>query len=146
MKGFTLVEVVVVSALILLISLTAFQTADIVNTRENEERMRSCLLDMRAALDRFHQANLRFPLNFNELLTGTDPIRGSFFLRRFPINPLLREPKWEIASRTSLDGSYNHWEVITAPGDGMSDATPIVDVRCPPEAGTGLNAIEYKNW
>jgi hypothetical protein len=126
--------------------MTAFETADIVNTRTKEERLRQCLLDMRSALDRFHQVNLRFPDNFDELLNGTDPIRGSFFLRRFPINPLLKEPKWEIASRTSLDGSYYFWEVITASNQNMSDSTPIVDVRCPDEAGVGLNRIEYKNW
>jgi general secretion pathway protein G len=145
-NGFTLVEVIIVTALILLISLTAFQTAEIVNTREKEERMRHALLEMRAAMDKFHQDQLRFPNTFDELLTTVVPGKGGFYLRRLPLNPMFGESRWEIASRTSIDGSYNHWEEITASSQGMSDGAPILDVRCPPAAGTGLNGIEYQNW
>lgn len=152
MRGFSLVEVVIVSALILLVSLTAFQTAEIVNTREKEERMRQALLEMRLALDKFHQDQLRFPRSFDELLTTSVPDKGGFYLRRLPLNPLLGEVKWEIASRTSLDGSYDHWEEITTSADSISIvapeiiAPPIVDVRCPTAAGEGLNGIPYDEW
>ena len=144
--GFTLVEVIIVSALILLISLTAFQTADIVNTREKEERMRSCLLEMRAAMDRFHQNNLRFPVSIDELLTTVDPEKNSFYLRRFPINPMLGVTKWDIASKTSIDGIGETWEEISNSSMGMSDASPIVDIRCSATVGIGLNGIEYRHW
>lgn len=146
MKGFTLIEVVVVTALILLISLTAFQTADIVNTREREERMRNSLLEMRSAMDRFHQNNLRYPVSIDELLTGVDPDKGSFYLRRFPLNPFLGESKWEIATRTSIAGTGDVWEEISLSSMGMSDGAPIVDIRCSSTVGIGLNGIEYKNW
>ncbi|MFZ5953045.1 MAG: type II secretion system protein [Candidatus Rifleibacteriota bacterium] len=146
MRGFTLVEVVIVSALILLVSLTAFKTAEIVSVREKEDRLRLSLLEMRSAMDKFHQDQLRFPLDLNELLNTAVPLKGGFYLRRLPLNPLFGTVKWEIASRTSLDGSYDHWEEITLPSQKMSDNTPIVDIRCPDAAGEGLNGILYRNW
>ncbi|GAB4272849.1 MAG: hypothetical protein Kow0029_11980 [Candidatus Rifleibacteriota bacterium] len=151
-RGFTLVEVIIVSALILLLSLTAFQTADIVNTREKEERLRISLLEMRAAIDRFQQNDHdgdnehRFPLTINELLTNKDPNTGGFYLRRLPLNPFLGETKWDIASKTTLDGSSDHWEEISNPMQGMSDNTPIVDIRCSSTVGISLNGTPYKNW
>ena len=145
-KAFTLVEVVVVTALILVVSLAGFQTAEIVSQRNKEEQLKKALLEMRAALDKYHQDKLQFPNTFNDLLTEK-PAEGGFYLRRFPINPMLAEVKWEIASKTSLTGIDDKW--IEATNKDVSIlGGPIVDVRCPPltTGGTGLNGIAYENW
>jgi general secretion pathway protein G len=145
-QGFSLVEVVVVSGLVLMISLVAFQTAEIVTQREKEDRLRSALLEMRAALDAFHQDQIRFPDTITELLTTPRP-GGGFYLRRLPLNPL-NQPfpavKWEISGRTSREGTTDVWVEITDPAPTIG--LPIVDIRCPAAAGTGLNGLPYFQW
>ena len=111
---------------------------------------------MRTAIDRFQQYSHtifdlappsapRFPLSLEEMLTKPDP-HGGFFLRRPVMNPLFSAFRWEIASRTSLDGSLDNWHEISSPNQGMPDNSPIVDIRCPAGSGTGLNGIPYQNW
>lgn len=143
-KGFTLLEVVVASALILILSYAAFQTADIVTQREKEEQLRITLLEMRSALDQFHQENLRFPDSIHELLTAPRSL-GAFYLRRFPLNPILASTAWEIASQTSLTGLTDYWLKIYTADSSIPDGQ-VIDIRCPPEAGTGLNGIPYEQW
>ncbi len=142
-SAFTLVEVVIVTGLILLFSLVTFQTADIINQRKNEDRMRENLLEMRGALDKYHQDNLSFPNTMSALLT-TPMAGGGFYLRRFPLNPMFNETKWEVSAKTSLTGTGDIWVEITDPTTTITG--PIVDIRCPPSAGTGLNGIAYELW
>jgi len=143
-NGFTLLEVVIASALVLVLSYAAFQTADIVDQREKEEQLRVSLQEMRAALDQFHQENLRFPDSIQELLTAPRSL-GAFYLRRFPLNPMFASTTWEIASQTSLTESEDFWLKIYSADTSLPDG-PIIDIRCPPEAGTGLNGIPYHHW
>lgn len=147
-NGFTLVEVVVVSALILLASLVAFHTADIVSQREKEERLRYALLEMRAALDKFFEDSYqnpaipagqipRFPKSFDEMLLTKRPVAGgSFYLRRLPLNPMLKSTTWHLVIATITD-------------DITSEQVPVItDVRCPDTVipPDGLNGIPYKDW
>lgn len=150
-SGFTLVEVVVVSALILLVSLVGFQTADIVAQREKEERLRYALLEMRAAMDLFHQEQLRFPYSFNELINTPRPVNGSnygYYLRRLPLNPIFATTRWEISSKTSRAGVTDVWVPITLPTAiiGAFPGEPIVDVRCPEPGYTSLRGDPYTVW
>jgi hypothetical protein len=105
--------------------------------------MRQNLLEMRSALDKYHQNNLSFPNSINDLLTTAMP-NGGFYLRRFPLNPMFNETRWEISAKTSLDGTGDVWVEITVPTTTITG--PIVDIRCPPSAGTGLNGLSYENW
>ncbi|PKL41866.1 MAG: hypothetical protein CVV41_17010 [Candidatus Riflebacteria bacterium HGW-Riflebacteria-1] len=147
-RAFTLVEVVVVSALILLASLVAFHTAEIVSQREKEERLRYALLDMRAALDIFFQDSHqnpaisagqipRFPKTIDEMLLTKRPVPGgSFYLRRLPLNPMLKNTNWHLVIATITD-------------DITSELVPVItDVRCPDTVTPpdGLNGIPYKDW
>lgn len=143
-KGFTLLEVVIASTLILVISYSAFQTAEVVSQREKEEQLRSSLLEMRSALDQFHQDNLRFPDTFIELLEAPRPL-GAFYLRRFPLNPMFATITWEIASQTSINGENDSWLEISTAAATINGGS-IIDVRCPASAGTGLNGIPYQHW
>lgn len=130
--------------MILVLSFAAFQTADIVSQREKEEQLRITLLEMRGALDQFHQENLRFPDSIHELLTAPRSL-GAFYLRRFPLNPMLASTVWEIASQTTLTGSSDYWLKIFSADTSIPNG-PVIDIRCPPEAGTGLNGIPYEQW
>jgi len=155
-KGFTLVEVVVVTALILLVSLVGIQTADLVSQREKEERLRYSLLEMRAAMDLYFQENRgEFPDSISKL---TDTVRKGgrgFYLRRFPINPIVgnsAEPcVWEIASSTkrlyaSAAEEDAHWKRINTSTATLSPVAPILDIRCPDPGYTALDLTRYSNW
>lgn len=153
--AFTLVEVIVVTALILLISLVGIQTADVVSQREKEERLRYSLLEMRAAMDLYFQEHLKFPDSISKL---TDTVRNSgrgFYLRRFPINPIVgnsAEPfVWEIASSTkrsyaSIAEENAHWKRITTSTTTLSPVAPILDIRCPDPGYTALDGTMYSKW
>ena len=161
-RGFTLVEVVIVSALILLGSLVAFHTAEVVSQREKEERLRFALLEMRAALDSFFQDSFqnpavpvgekpRFPKTIVELLTTKRPVPyGSFYLRRLPLNSMLASKRWQLIGN---NGATEELKTINDETELFADVSMnIVDVRCPaPEAGdsypaNGLNGIPYNEW
>jgi len=154
-SGFTLVEVVVVTALILLVSLVGIQTADLVSQREKEERLRYSLLEMRAAMDLYFQEQLKFPDSISKL---TDTVRNGgrgFYLRRFPINPIIcnsAEPcVWEIASSTKRDYSSiaeedAHWKRINTSTATLSPVAPILDIRCPDPGYTALDLRRYSDW
>lgn len=143
-KGFTLLEVIIASTLLLVVSYSTFQTAEVVSQREKEEQLRSSLLEMRSALDQFHQDNLRFPDTFIELLEAPRPL-GAFYLRRLPFNPMFATISWEIASQTSINGENDYWLPIST-ATAVINGGSIIDVRCPASAGTGLNGIPYQNW
>lgn len=150
-SGFTLVEVIVVSALILLVSLLGFQTADVVSQREKEDRLRSSLLEMRLAMDQYHQDHLKFPDSIQQLIDTPRVFKSTTYgryLRRFPLNPLDANfppaRRWEVSGKTSLAGTTDVWTEITDPAATIG--MPIVDIRCPPDAGTGLNGIPYQSW
>ncbi len=147
LSGFTLVEVVVVTALILLVSLVGIQTADVVSQREKEERLRFALLEMRAAMDLFHQDQLRFPNSFDELLTTQRLVNGAnygYYLRRLPLNPIFATVRWEVSSKTSRTGAADVWVEITNPTTTIG--APIVDVRSPDPAFTSLRGDQYSKW
>jgi len=138
-KGFTLVEVVVVTALILLVSLVGIQTADVVSQREKEERLRYSLLEMRSALDLYFQDRLTFPATITELLTQPRLLNGSnygFYLRRIPLNPFFNSEHWTYATGT--------FDVNGTP------KTVVVDVFCPSQGNTAMDqAIDnsfYTEW
>lgn len=143
-KGFTLLEVVVASTLLLVIMYSTFQVADVVAQREKEEQLRSSLFEMRCALDQFHQDNLRCPDSFNELLQAPRPL-GAFYLRRLPLNPMFASVTWEIASLTTVNGADDYWLEISSPATVIPGG-PIIDVRCPAAAGSGLNGVPYQYW
>lgn len=157
-SAFTLIEVVIVTALILLFSVVAFETASVINQREKEGRLKQALIEMRGAIDAFQQdhfsqPNQGLPDTFSTLVTTPTP-EGGFYLRRFSINPMFRDdpitPKheqftWEISDKTTLAGTGDTWREITSSSTSTVGGF-IIDVRCPPSAGTGLNGIPYKDW
>lgn len=152
-SGFSLIELVVVSALILLVSLVGVQTADLVSQREKEDRLRYSLLEMRAALDLYHQEKTIFPTSFNDLL-NTKRFDGSYgyYLRRMPINPLFGTVKWEIASQTqrnyaNITEEQAHWQALTDPSVTILPVpAPIVDIRSPDPGYNSIRGDSYLQW
>jgi general secretion pathway protein G len=144
MRGFTLVEVVVCTALILLFSLMVVPMVDLTAQREREEDLRRALLEMRGALDVYHQHTGALPGSMGALIT-TMRTGGGFYLRRLPLNALIASRAWQIASSTSLTETVTYWHTIHTAADELPDGTGILDIRSP-AIGTGINGIPYKDW
>ena len=152
-RGFTLLEIVIVTALMMVLALVAIPVTDVISQREKEERLRQTLLEMRVALDRYSEARSKaqqFPLYPATIgsLTETQMASGGYFLRGFPINPILATSAWQIVGTNST-------RVVTDETMGLPDNLMIMDIRCPLEfpefpigvpVGTGINGIGYSDW
>ncbi|MFZ2956645.1 MAG: prepilin-type N-terminal cleavage/methylation domain-containing protein [Candidatus Ozemobacteraceae bacterium] len=167
-EGFTLVEVLVVTALVLILSVVTIPMLETTDQRQKEERFREVLPELRSALEAFHQDFDRYPASLGVLITTPRPVRrgstqvSGFYLRRLPLNPLTASYTWQIASRTSdtpandvwwpplILSQTPSWQAIaldtTISNAAPAVAAPIVDIRCPPGVGVALNNLPYERW
>lgn len=154
-SGFSLVELLVATSIIVILSLAAVSIGDLVNQRDREVRLRQTLLDMRSAIDRYRTKNNgTLPTTMGILLTATDT-EGLPFLRRFPDNPVAPTPGpyWQIASITYAVATQTKWFPTTPPPAPylLSTTTTlagggIADIRCSEGIGSGLNGYGYESW
>lgn len=119
--GFTLVELLVVMAILaLLLSIAVpkyFQSLD----RAKEATLRTDLRVMREAIDRYHADTGRLPEALQQLAQGR-------YLRDVPVDPITEQ--------------VDSWVPVPHP-DG---ATPgVYDVRSG-APGTALDGTEYRSW
>ncbi len=151
--GVSLVELVSVTAVILVLASITLPVANTLVKREKELELRRALREIRGALDRFQADTLRFPgirtlhLNaINEegypeelewLVEGVDigDAAGTRikYLRRIPRDPITGKREWR--TRSSRDG----------PEALFSDDVNIFDVRSLSDK-VGLNGVPYEEW
>lgn len=152
--GVTLVELVSVTAVILVLAGVAMPVAGKMVKRQKEIELRQALREIRTAIDRFQQDTERFPgmrgpsgvINatneegypekLEHLYEGVDvglPKLKIKYLRRLPRDPMTGKAEW--ATRSSRD----------EPTAMFSDGINIFDVRSKSPA-TGLNGIPYAKW
>ena len=127
-RGFTLIELIVVMAIVaLLVSIAAPRYfLSVENARE--QSLRTSLRVMRDAIDQFHADKGRFPQSLQEL---TD----SRYLREIPPDPF-----------TGTRDSWVAHEAKTATATGGSPgAGGLVDVSSG-ATEVGLNGEPYRNW
>ena len=144
-RGFSLIELVVATSLILLLSVVAVPMLDITSQREKEENLRITLNEMRGALDLYLQDHSAYPASIGTLLTHPRNDGFGFYLRRFPLNPIVSKADWEISGRTTIGGVGDVWASCTSAGFTLPGLQPIVDIRCP-DYGTAINGINYREW
>lgn len=154
--GFSLIEMIIVLALLSALGALAIPLLEIVEVRAREKALRAALTDMRQAIDRYQR-------NDHDLLrsTGRDPYGPASFpaslgsliasglIATLPANPMLAEgPRvaWEVRGSTTAPES---WEVWPSPTGAPLTGTDVFDVRCP---ATGLaldRAVDgslYRDW
>jgi general secretion pathway protein G len=120
-SGFTLIELIVVLAIIaLLVSIVVPQYTRSV-TRAEEAVLREDLLLMRDALDKHYADASRYPASLGELVTKR-------YLRSIPVDP--------------LTGSSSTW-IVVPPADPQQGG--VSDVRSGAK-GAGSNGTPYEQW
>ncbi len=121
-RGFTLIELIVVMAIVaLLVSIAApryFRSVD----RARENTLRTSLNVMRDAIDQFDADKGRYPESLDELVEGR-------YLRAVPVDP--------------MTGSTSTWVVVT-PVDPMAKGK-VYDIRSG-MAGRGSDGRPLADW
>lgn len=143
--GFTLIELIVATAILVILTGLVVPMARVAIKREKERELRSDLWQLRDAIDRYKDATDRggiqikvdsqgYPPDLETLVKGVD-VGGKKvrFLRKIPTDPMTNSTEWGLrAMQDDPDsdswGGQNVFDVFTK------------------SQGTGLDGTEYKTW
>ena len=144
-RGFTLIELIVATAILTILTGLAIPLVRVTIKRQREHDLRADLWEMRDAIDRYKDAADRnafqikvgsegYPPDLDTLVNGVD-VQGKKlkFLRRIPIDPMTGKPEWGMRSMQD-DPTSDSWD-----GDNDFDVyTKSQD--------TALDGTKYKDW
>jgi general secretion pathway protein G len=143
--GFTLIELIVATAILVILTGLAVPMARVAIKREKERELRNDLWELRDAIDRYKDAADRqafqikvgtegYPPDLETLVKGVD-VGGKKvrFLRRIPQDPMTASTEWGLRSMQD-DPDSDSWG-----GQNVFDVFTKAQ-------GTGLDGTEYKTW
>lgn len=144
-RGFTLLELIIATAILLVLSTMALPLARLTIQREKERQLRIGLWEMRDAIDRYKDAADRggfrtkvdsqnYPPDLDTLVKGED-VNGKKvrFLRRIPIDPMTGTTEWGLRSMQD------------DPESDSFGGQSVFDVYTKSQ-GTALDGTKYKDW
>jgi len=144
-RGFTLIELIVATAILLILTGLAIPLVRVTIQRERERELRYDLWQMRDAIDRYKDAADRgafqikvgsegYPPDLETLVTGVDVAGKKLkFLRKIPIDPMTGQAEWGMRSMQD-DATSDSW-------GGQN----VFDVYSKSQ-GTALDDSKYKDW
>ena len=150
--GFTFLEVIIVTAILMILASTIMPMAQVVSQRQREVELRRSLRELRTAIDKFRDAvdlgqipttelepgNEGYPPDLETLVNGVSAANDASgrklkFLRKIPIDPMTNSTDW--GKRAYQDrpdsqswGGKNVFDVYTT------------------YKGTGLDGTKYQDW
>lgn len=146
--GFTLAELVMVAAIMVVLAGVALPVAKYTAKRSRETELRAALRDMRNAIDeykRYSDVGLipvdlgteGYPSELEILVEGVDIVgqvdRKAKFLRRIPIDPMTGKDEWGLRSFQD-EPDATSWG-----GENVYDVYSTSE-------GVGLNGVPYRKW
>ena len=144
-QGFTLLELIIATTIIVILSTMAVPLARLSITRERERMLRADLWEMRDAIDAYKDAadkhafqtkvdSQNYPPDLETLVNGVD-VQGKKvkFLRRIPIDPMTGKAEWGLRSMQDDPTSDSY--------GGQS----VFDVYSKAQ-GTALDGTKYSTW
>ena len=144
-RGFTLIELIVATTILLILTGMALPLARLSIKREKEHELRYDLWQMRDAIDRYKDAadrnamqtkvdSMGYPPDLQTLVDGVDmggkKVR---FLRKIPVDPMTGNTDWGLRS------------VQDEPASDSWGGQNVFDVYTKSE-GTALDGTKYKEW
>jgi general secretion pathway protein G len=144
-RGFTLIELIVATAILVILTGLAVPMARVAIKRQKEHDLRVALWEMRDAIDRYKDAADRgafqtkvgtegYPPDLDTLVKGVD-VGGKKvrFLRRIPEDPMTGSTEWGMRSMQD-DPDSDSWG-----GQNVFDVFTKAQ-------GEGLDGTKYKDW
>lgn len=143
--GFTLIELIVATAILLILSGMAIPLARVTIKRQKEKDLRAALWELRDGIDRYKDAADRnafqlkvgsegYPPDLDTLVKGVDVgAKKLKFLRRIPTDPMTGSTDWGLRSMQD-DPDSDSW-----------DGNNVFDVHTKSN-GTALDGTKYKDW
>ncbi len=150
--GFTFIELLVVSTILLILASAAMPLARVTMQRQREAELRRALREMRTAIDKYKDAvdmgqiasvDVRagsegYPPDLETLVEGVSAANDASgrklkFLRKVPIDPLTSSTDWGLRSYQDRPDS------TTWGGQNVYDVYTKSD-------GTALDGTKYRDW
>jgi len=144
-RGFTLLELVIATIILSVLTMMAVPLLRVTVKREREKELRQALWEMRDAIDRYKDAadrnafqtkvdSMGYPPDLETLVKGVD-VQGKKvrFLRRIPIDPMTKSTEWGLRSMQD-DPESDSW-------GGQN----VFDVYTKSQ-GEALDGTKYKDW
>jgi general secretion pathway protein G len=143
-QGFSLLELIIATAILLILSTMVIPTARLTIKREKERRLRADLWEMRDAIDRYKLDADRgafqtkvdsqgYPPDLETLVKGVD-VQGKKvrYLRSIPIDPMTNSTEWGMRSMqddpdSDSWGGQSVFDVYTKSQDEALDGTKYKD-------------------
>jgi general secretion pathway protein G len=144
-RGFTLIELIVATAILVILTGMAVPLARIAIKRERERELRHDLWEMRDAIDRYKDAADRgafqikvgsegYPPDLETLVKGVDMAGKKLrFLRRIPVDPMTGNSEW---GQRSLQDD---------PDSQSGSGDNVFDIYTQSQ-GIALDGTKYKDW
>lgn len=144
-RGFTLIELIVATGILVILTGLAIPLARVVIKREKEHELRQALWLMRDAIDRYKDAADKggfqtkvgtegYPPDLETLVKGVDANGKKIrFLRRVPVDPMTGNTEWGLRSMQD-DPDSDSW-------GGQN----VFDVFTKSQ-GEALDGTKYKDW
>lgn len=151
-RGFSFVEMIVVTIIILILASAVMPLAKVTSQRQREAELRRALRELRTGIDRFKDSvdnqliattELRpgsegYPADLETLVEGVPAANDASgrklkFLRRIPIDPMRGDTEW---------GMRSYQDKADATSWGGQN---VYDVYTTSE-GTALDGSKYKDW
>lgn len=153
--GFSIIELVVVLAVLGILASVALPLTEVVQTRKKEDQLQRALWELRDSIDAYKRAvddgriiprptTSGYPPSLNALVEGAtvSGARGGseriYFLRRIPADPLYPDPSVPAKA---------HWDLrsYASTADRPEAGDDVYDVLSK-SSKTGLNGIPYRDW
>jgi general secretion pathway protein G len=144
-SGLTLIELIVATAILLILSGMAVPLARVTIKRQREKDLRAALWQLRDGIDRYKDASDRnafqkkvgsegYPPDLDTLVNGVDVAGKKLkFIRRIPTDPMTGSTDWGLRSMQD-DPNSDSW-----------DGNNVFDVYTK-STGTALDGTKYKDW
>lgn len=147
-RGFTLAELVMVAAILIILAAVTLPVGRYTHKRMKETELRAALREMRYAIDehkRYSDAALipvdlgtdGYPKDLEVLVEGVQLVgqvdKKVKFLRRIPVDPMTGEAEWGLRSYQDEPDSKS-WG-----GENVYDVYSLSE-------GVGMNGVPYAEW